>query len=173
LPDERTSLQEHLVKRLSGELKLPHNGFPNVDEISHAARSPLMTIGGHTLTHANMALCSTSQLKSELTESRKKLCAWTGQEVEWFAYPFGGRGHFNAEVVSAVQRAGFRGALTTVPGYVNNKTNIYLVPRMTVQTGWGNSTFQSKVFGVNLHRIATSASKFRRSREMEMQNEYH
>jgi peptidoglycan/xylan/chitin deacetylase (PgdA/CDA1 family) len=67
-------------------------------------------IGGHTVSHAILPGLSGDELEREIGECKRVLQQILGTEVKMFCYP---KGRFNTNVVSAVQRAGYRGARGT------------------------------------------------------------
>jgi peptidoglycan/xylan/chitin deacetylase (PgdA/CDA1 family)/glycosyltransferase involved in cell wall biosynthesis len=69
--------------------------------------------GSHTLTHAYLPALSSAALDREAGDSRRKLEDLLGVEVTAFAYPYGG---VDRRVRSAVARAGYKLAFTTLPG---------------------------------------------------------
>lgn len=83
-----------------------------------------MTIGGHSMTHPNLALLTETQLEYEISVCRRSLQERLGSSIEFFAYP-GGR--FNHAVIEACQNAGYRGACSTIGwGKNSKKTSYYL-----------------------------------------------
>jgi peptidoglycan-N-acetylglucosamine deacetylase len=67
-------------------------------------------IGGHTVSHAILTDIGREQLVKEVNECKSELQQILSAEVAMFCYP---KGRFNSEVMSAVKRAGYRGARTT------------------------------------------------------------
>jgi peptidoglycan/xylan/chitin deacetylase (PgdA/CDA1 family) len=53
--------------------------------------------------------------------------------VDYFAYPLG---LFDADVKSLVAAAGYRAAVTTVPGVVHNTSRLLEMRRVGVQAWW-------------------------------------
>ena len=70
-------------------------------------------IGSHTMTHPVLTNISSEQLRWEVHESRLRLEAVLGRQVEQFCYP---NGDNDERVQSEVARAGYRVAVTTVSG---------------------------------------------------------
>ena len=70
-------------------------------------------IDAHTLTHPDLTSISDRELAREVAGSRKKLRRLFGVPVDFFCYP---SGRYDARVISAVRRAGFLGATTTLDG---------------------------------------------------------
>ncbi len=71
------------------------------------------SVGSHTATHARLPDLGFQALQEELLESKKALEALVGQEVDWFAYPYG---NFDERTTEAVSRAGYRIAFATEEG---------------------------------------------------------
>jgi peptidoglycan/xylan/chitin deacetylase (PgdA/CDA1 family) len=82
-----------------------------------------MSVGGHSMTHPNLAMLSGKQLEQELMVCRESLQQRLERAIDFFAYP-GGR--FNRSVIECCQQAGYRGACSTI--------------------GWGNNTAQSRYY---------------------------
>lgn len=112
----------------------PDSPFATREEVIEAAQSQWVSLGGHTVNHPNMACLSGVRLKREVQESRKKLREWTGQPINWFAYPYGSSEHLSNAAKRAVREAGFSGAVTTRRAYVWSTEDRFEVPRLTVPT---------------------------------------
>ena len=120
------------------------------EQLQRLARHPLVTIGGHTTTHTNLARASTSAVEWEMAANRTFLQDVTGQPVRHFAYPFGHAracGNREAEIARAV---GFRTASTTRLGGVfsEHRDHLYALPRIQLACDDTPSTLRCKVDGV-------------------------
>ena len=93
-----------------------------------------MDIGGHSVTHPNLATLSLERLQSELVDCKRKLQDDLGIEVRHFAYP-GGR--FNQLVVEQCERAGYQSAVCSIGWGQNKYSNRYALFRETLD---GSST---------------------------------
>ena len=82
-------------------------------------------IGSHTVTHPILTQLDPAQLDYELRQSRSRLEHVLDREVALFCYP---NGDYNARVRGAVERAGYRIAVTTEGG-LNNRSSDPLVLR--------------------------------------------
>lgn len=69
--------------------------------------------GSHTLTHPFLPDVSQEQLRSEVSDSKRRLEDMLGAEITTFAYPYGG---VDRRVRAAVAEAGYKAAFTTLPG---------------------------------------------------------
>lgn len=70
-------------------------------------------IGSHTVSHRDLTTLSDRELRTELLESRRVLERRLGHPIRWLAYPFGA---YDAQVVASARRAGYRLAVTTRGG---------------------------------------------------------
>jgi peptidoglycan/xylan/chitin deacetylase (PgdA/CDA1 family) len=110
-----------VLKRLG----MPATAYVITDRISNGDSSFLtwgdlrlleragVTIGSHTVTHADLPSLSDSQARTELTASRRLLERRLGHPVQWLAYP---AGREDARIVSLARNAGYVLAVTTQPG---------------------------------------------------------
>lgn len=75
-----------------------------VDGVRALARSPLVEIGGHTVTHPILANAPATQQRDEIAGCAATLAEWTGRRPRLFAYPNGRPGlDYSAETVSIVR----------------------------------------------------------------------
>jgi peptidoglycan/xylan/chitin deacetylase (PgdA/CDA1 family) len=84
----------------------------------------------HTCNHPNLPLLARRNLNAfyaELQDCKQILEGITGQPVSYIAYPFGA---YDATVLDAVNRFGFRGGFTTRPSAVLNYRTPYTLPRL-------------------------------------------
>jgi peptidoglycan/xylan/chitin deacetylase (PgdA/CDA1 family) len=83
------------------------------EQVREMIDSGLIELAAHTLTHANLARVGPEEREREIGGSREWLERRFGRAVTSFAYPFG---IWGPEDRQAVERAGFRSAVTTEPG---------------------------------------------------------
>jgi peptidoglycan/xylan/chitin deacetylase (PgdA/CDA1 family) len=88
-----------------------------------------MEVGSHSCSHARLHALPRDAALSEIAESRAALRKMLGVPVEHFAYPFG---HFTAETVELVRRAGYVSAVTVLPGVARASDDPLLLPRILV-----------------------------------------
>lgn len=121
----------------------------DAEQLRRLARHPLVTIGGHTTTHRNLAQTPATEVEWEMAENRKFLQRATDQPVEHFAYPFGHAracGEREAEIARSV---GFRTATTTRLGtlFSEHLDHLHALPRMQLACDDTSSTLRCKVDG--------------------------
>lgn len=80
------------------------------EQIQAMQASGKVQFGAHSLTHVNLAQLDETTACHEITASKQRVEALTGQACDHFAYPFG---RFDDTTVRLVQEAGFKTAVTT------------------------------------------------------------
>lgn len=131
-------------------LVFPRNAFVNFYDL-HESNLGRVSLGGHTVTHPNVAKCNASELDDEIYTNKTDLIEISGESPLWFAYPFGGRDAFNAESAEKVKEHGYFGALTLVPGLVKRNTDRYFVPRIPISPAMSASDFVARVSGAPVY----------------------
>lgn len=79
----------------------------------HSAADAGMEIASHGLTHVDLTRTTDQVLHTEVAESRDRLAALTGGDIEGFCYPYG---CLDERAVAAVRGAGYRYACSIGPG---------------------------------------------------------
>jgi len=97
-----------------------------------------MEVGSHSLSHQRLHELPTDAALYEIAESRVALRNMLGVPIEHFAYPFG---HFTAETVELVRRAGYSSAVTVLPGVARTSDDPLRLPRVLVNGDWGLCRF--------------------------------
>lgn len=104
----------------------------------------LITVGSHTLTHADLAVVSCREAKIEIGASREKLEALLQRPVTLFSFPFGA---FNDAAVRMCALAGYRRVFTTepVPAFAN--PGEFVVGRVAADPWDSRLEFRLKIAG--------------------------
>jgi peptidoglycan/xylan/chitin deacetylase (PgdA/CDA1 family) len=120
------------------------------DEIRDASREPLLTLGGHTISHPVLAELTEAAAFDEVVRGKQRLEAELGREVTHFAYPYGGPGEISDRDVGLVERAGFASATTTYSSNVHmaHADHPFSLPRIAVGMSMTESTFDLIRHGV-------------------------
>ncbi|MEN8384544.1 polysaccharide deacetylase family protein [Acinetobacter towneri] len=82
-------------------------------QVRFLAKSGLVEIGSHTMTHANLDKLTDEECLQELGQSKQQLEQMIDQLVTSFAYPFG---IYSQRDVELAKQAGYRNAVTTKEG---------------------------------------------------------
>jgi peptidoglycan/xylan/chitin deacetylase (PgdA/CDA1 family) len=75
-----------------------------------------ISFGAHTANHPILTRIPREEAVREILDSRDAIARGLGRPVSLFAYPNGGRADFDEGVKQAVRDAGFRCAVTAIPG---------------------------------------------------------
>jgi peptidoglycan/xylan/chitin deacetylase (PgdA/CDA1 family) len=104
------------------------------DELKPFADDPLVTIGGHSITHCNLAHQSEDVARDELTLSRARIEGALQRPVVHLAYPYGDRIAARPREFALAQTAGYKTAVTTRPGMVfrENADHLTALPRVSL-----------------------------------------
>ncbi len=117
------------------------SGFLSADQL-RSLQSAGWTIGGHTATHLDLSEQKPDQITAELQTSRETLKSILGQDVLYFAYPYG---KHNDTVIKKLQQEGYRMAFTTEKGWVDSRQNLFLLPRVYCYANMGMDEFIRRV----------------------------
>lgn len=144
---------EEVLAQLEATLGPGASGAPAVltdAEVIELSQHPLVTIGAHTTDHALLAGRSAASQTESILRCKEHLESLTGERVNHFAYPFGGRGDFDETSVDAVDRAGFETACTAMDGRASGFCGRFLLPRRFM-LDWDTGEFSSRLATWGLH----------------------
>jgi len=113
------------------------------DELLQLARSPLVDIGAHGVTHASLPQLLPPEQRYEIQESRLQLEGILDRPVTTFGYPHGG---VTPEIVELVQQAAFGCAGASEAEAVTRRSHPYRLPRMLVRD-WSGDEFARRLHG--------------------------
>jgi peptidoglycan/xylan/chitin deacetylase (PgdA/CDA1 family) len=114
------------------------------------SQHPLVTIGGHTTTHPNLAHASPATARAEMAENRNFLQQLTGSEITHHAYPFGHSGACGEREAEISRSLGFRTAVTTRTGtlFPQHRNHLHALPRVGLTRHETVSTLHCKINGL-------------------------
>ena len=119
----------------------------SVTELREMSTSPWVTIGAHSHCHSILVQLSEAQIQDSVEMSRRLLQEWTGQSVEYFAYP---NGDYDQRVINAVTAAGFRCGMTVVSRPWSPSDSPFAIPRIGIGRYDTFDVFRAKVSGLSL-----------------------
>jgi len=116
---------------------------PNtVQEIQNMANLGI-EIGAHSHTHADFGRrMSDAELRIEITDVRKRLQDWTGQPINYFAFPFGLKKNISQKAIDVVFESGFQCFVSAAGGMnfpgqnPNHLQRIHGDPGMAAMKNW-------------------------------------
>ena len=131
----------------------------NQDQLRELSRHPLVTIGGHTMTHCNLARASASTARWEVAENRRFLQEVTGKPVDHFAYPFGHERACGEREADISREMRFRTAVTSRWGtlFAEHANHRHSLPRLHLAWNDTSATLRCKVDGFD--RVMRSGFK--------------
>ncbi len=134
LPGLKKWLQEVLPESAVSDKELMNEHFLSWEELRQLAAGPLVTIGGHTISHPMLAKLPEDEAFREITGGVERLSAQIGKAVRHFAYPFGSPFSCGPREFALAERAGFESAVTTRYGniYRAHRHHLHCLPRMTL-----------------------------------------
>lgn len=139
--DEDIFIQSNLL------LKGKTSGSLTSDDIKKMADQGF-TIGGHTLSHCILStLRDKVKLISEIVEDKSNLERLIGKKINYFAYPSGVYYNRSMNITNELCEAGYKGAVTTIPGFNNYYTNPFLLHRELTATTMPTNIFKARVYG--------------------------
>jgi len=117
-------------------------------EVAKLAKHPLIEIGAHGRTHADLgSLASEDSLWEEIAGAKKDLEEITGRPVTSFAYPFGDVMNCSPKATCILEQAGFKAAFTIVPGFNYLDSDRYRLHRDSLDVTMGNVLFRAWLDG--------------------------
>ncbi len=139
--------RRQLLEKIGGDV--PEDEKPLSWEQVRTMLRDGVSFGAHSCSHPSLVEVSDSKLREEVLSSRDLIALRLGVKPVSFAYPFG---RFDARVSSAVESAGFLGAVTTNRALCTSASQRYHLPRLTVMN-WGKHAF---IF--NLSKVAVKSA---------------
>lgn len=110
------------------------------------ARSDLVEIGAHTMSHRNLVVLSDTELREELVGCADAIEAGVGVRPQSFAYPYG---LWDARVAAAVATAGFDSGVTLDARDVVAGDDPRALPRTNIPANISSSAFAAWVSGLS------------------------
>jgi peptidoglycan/xylan/chitin deacetylase (PgdA/CDA1 family) len=103
------------------------------EQLRSIARTGLIGIGAHTVTHPVLSALPPESAAREIRQSKEDLQQILGGDVVSFAYPYGYRGAYTPQNVSDVRAAGLADAYSNFGGAVRPHANRYELNRILVR----------------------------------------
>lgn len=92
-----------------------------------------MELGGHTRNHPILSVATDDESEADILAGKNDIEKVTHEEVRAFAYPNGRPGRdYDSRHVGMVRKLGFRTAVTTAPGYVDDDSDVLQLGRFSM-----------------------------------------
>lgn len=113
-----------------------------VAEVQEMEASKLITIEPHTRSHPRLAKLSRDEARKEIAGSKEAVEKMSGKTATLFAYPYG---DFSGETARLVQECGLECAVTVKEGTVSRESDVFQLPRCSVDSTTTFSQFKGKI----------------------------
>lgn len=115
------------------------------DELRGFADDPLVTIGGHTISHCNLAHEPEDIAQQEIQLSKERIESALQKPVRHFAYPYGDKAAAGPREFATTRAQGFATAVTTRPGMIfpDHANHLTALPRISLNGNYQNERFLS------------------------------
>jgi peptidoglycan/xylan/chitin deacetylase (PgdA/CDA1 family) len=128
----RTLVKATTTQALTSDVHRPMT----TDELHRLAASPLIEIGGHTMTHLTLARAALEEQRDEIEKCRDEVTSLVGRVPAGFAYPYGLRpDDYSADTVTLVAAAGFKYGLSTNQQFASRDCSPFEIPRFVMVDG--------------------------------------
>jgi peptidoglycan/xylan/chitin deacetylase (PgdA/CDA1 family) len=127
--DQYTVMRE--LRAWAGIIYMPlSNGAPmKVYQMQKLCENGLFSIGAHTVNHAMLGSQSHLVQAYEIRESKREIESLSGKKINGFAYPYG---NYTALTQELLKQSGYDHAVCTEQRAVNEKSDLYALPRLQV-----------------------------------------
>jgi peptidoglycan/xylan/chitin deacetylase (PgdA/CDA1 family) len=107
------------------------------------------TIGCHSATHPDLTALTESQLKQEISSSKKQLESVLGKSIKYFAYP---KGRYTPQIASIVKSSTYKMAFSMDNAtFTASKTDFFAVPRIGIDASHTPSEFQDTLSTISIY----------------------
>ena len=93
-----------------------------------------MIIGAHSHTHAHMPDINIEEVRNEIELSNKNFLRELGKIPTLFAFPYG---EANSEIIELLKEYKFKVAFGQHSGIINETSNMYYLPRFSLNEKYG------------------------------------
>lgn len=112
------------------------------DEIKAMHASGFIDIEPHTVSHPKLAHLSVARAREEVSDSKVFIEQLVGKKARSFAYPYG---NYDNTTVDVVRECGLEAAVTVHEGTINPNSEIFELPRNSVDASTTFTQFRGKV----------------------------
>lgn len=117
--------------------ELPYEGreenqILSMQELRKLSESPLISIGGHCVTHPSLGALTKEEQEFEIANSIRVLKDITDLDIKYMAYPFGSRASYNTVTIELLKSYGIEMAFTTLNERITKETDPLQMPRVAM-----------------------------------------
>lgn len=121
-----------------GKLMMTMDQLKKIDN----AKGCDVTIESHTVHHHDLDQMTYDEQETEMVESKNKLEHVLGKDMDVIAYP---EGKHNVNSIVAARDAGYKMALSTLPGLASIDQGLYELHRIEIKPGFTDEQFNSLI----------------------------
>lgn len=121
----------------SDEIVMTNNQLKNLD-------SDLIRIGAHCVTHSRLSKLEESEMKREISESKRALEKLLNKDVDLLSFPFGDN---NQQVLQYAREVGYKRVFSNVPTFPSSKIDSCLIGRTSVSLEDWRIEYRLKLLG--------------------------
>lgn len=130
-------------------LKTPHaaarrDRVMTAEELRTLSHASLVTIGSHTIAHANLLKVSPDRARTELAGSKADLEEVLGKPIDQFSYPFGAR---NSDLDRYAKDIGYTRVFSSDPAYAFTSRSPFVCGRVGVDPDIPSLELRLKLLG--------------------------
>lgn len=120
------------------------------EEVGMLDRNPLITIGGHTMTHPVLSSLTNEELEREVGGCKQVLEQRLGHPLAHFAYPYGSRRQVGEREIKMAETVGFSSALVTRNSHwqPQHVQHLFSLPRIIIDHYDDAVSFRWKLSGL-------------------------
>lgn len=138
----RTEKMDALLKWSGASYKgRPSYRALTINEVASLAKTSLIELGGHTVTHPNLAEQDLAVQRGEIHNGKTALEEMIGRAVHSFSYPYG---FYSEPTIELVRQAGFSNACTCSEQPTRNESDPFQLPRLMVRD-WDGDEFAKRL----------------------------
>lgn len=112
------------------------------NQVIELDRNGLVTIGSHSMSHANLEASNNQKLYREIYLSKKELEKILGHSVDHFCYP---SGKYNQSTINLTKASKYKTAVTTELGSRHLENELYTLRRERISGGISIEQFKQKI----------------------------
>lgn len=125
-------------KRLVRGVRMEHMSWPQIREMHD---SGIVDFEPHAKTHAKLTEMPIEQARKEIVGSKDEIDRILSKSCRYFSYPFGA---YNSDILSLVEK-NFIGAVSATRGFVGSDSNLFTLPRQSVDSSVDRRRFKLKL----------------------------
>lgn len=114
------------------------DNYFHLDAMKEMSQSGLVSIQSHTYNHLELNQMTYEQQLTELTDSKEYFDTNLKQNTLTLCYPVG---RYDDNTIAATEKAGYKMALTTDPGYASASDGLFALKRVRISPGYDGPGF--------------------------------